>query len=46
MIMWGLIVLSCLLVLLLGTAGVVDLRPHPRGSTGVSGRRTSPDNGR
>ncbi len=46
MIMWGLIVLSCVFVLVLGTAAVVDLRAHDRGSTRVSGRRTSPDNGR
>lgn len=46
MIMWGLIVLSCVFVLVLGTAAVVDLRAHDRGSTRVNGRRTSPDNGR
>jgi hypothetical protein len=31
MIMWGLIVLSCVFVLVLGIAAVVDLRDHDRG---------------
>ncbi|VVJ23035.1 Uncharacterised protein [Amycolatopsis camponoti] len=30
-IMWGLIVLSCVFVLVLGIAAVVDLRDHDRG---------------
>jgi hypothetical protein len=46
MITWGLIVLSCVFVLVLGTAAVVDLRAHDRGSTRLSERRTSPGNGR
>ena len=30
--MWGLIVLSCVFVLVLGIAAVVDIRAHDRGA--------------
>jgi hypothetical protein len=49
MIMWGLIVLSCVFVLVLGIAAVADLRAHDRGfsrGTRLTARKASPGNGR
>ena len=39
--MWGLIILSCVFVLLLGIAAVVDLRDHDRGDEQWELQRTA-----
>ena len=39
--MWGLIMLSCVFVLVLGIAAVVDLRDHDRGAEPEPDQRTA-----
>lgn len=40
--MWGLIMLSCVFVLVLGIAAVVDLRDHDRGCIPLGGAEETP----